>query len=70
MHSKYLWRVNLNEHSIVLPNIGNVGEVYYINPDKLPFKNNVLAHNAILLKSNENIKFKYYLLKSEYLNIN
>lgn len=63
---EYLWRVNLNEPSIVLPNIGNVGEVYYINPDKLPFNNNVLAPNAILLKSKENIKFKYYLLESKY----
>jgi len=63
---EYLWRVNLNKPCIVLPNIGNVGEVYYVNPDRLPHKNNVLAPNAILLKSDENIKFKYYLLESEY----
>ena len=34
---KFLHRVNLNEQSIVLPNIGaNIGEVYFINPSILP----------------------------------
>ena len=47
----YLWRVNLDKESIVLPNIGNCGEVYYLTPDMLPYKNNVLATNAILLRS-------------------
>lgn len=63
---EYLWRVNLDEPCIVLPNIGNIGEVYYINPKELPYSNNALAPNAILLKSNDNIKFKYYLLESPY----
>lgn len=28
---KYLWRVNLDEECIVLPNIGaNIGEVYFV----------------------------------------
>lgn len=61
---EYLWRVNLNETCIVLPNIGNVGEVYLVKPDELPCENNVLAPNAILLKSNEEIEFKYHLLDS------
>ena len=63
---EYMWRVNLDEPCIVLPNIGNIGEVYYINPKELPYSNNALAPNAILLKSNDNIKFKYYLLESPY----
>ena len=64
---EYLWRVNLNEKCIVLPNIGaNIGEIYFINPKDLPYKNNVLAPNAILLKSDENIVFKYYLLSTTY----
>ena len=63
---EYLWRVNLDESCIILPNIGNIGEVYYVDPMELPYSNNVLAPNAILLKSNDNIKFKYYLLESTY----
>lgn len=63
---EYLWRVNLNKPCIVLPNIGNVGEVYFVNPENLPYENNVLAPNAILLKSEQDIKFKYYLLESSY----
>ena len=69
----FLWRVNLNEECIVLPNIGNIGEVYFINPNNLPYKNNVLGPNSILLKSKNNIIFKYYLLSSplfkHYLNV-
>ena len=34
---KYLWRVHLDQASIVLPNIGNCGEVYFITPDILPY---------------------------------
>lgn len=48
----YLWRVNLNEECIVLPNVGvNCGEVYYINPKCLPYSNNVLGPNAIMVRS-------------------
>ena len=47
----YLWRVNLDEECIILPNIGNCGEVYLLNPDKLPYKHNVLGPNAIMVKS-------------------
>lgn len=49
----YLWRVNLNKESIVMPNVGNVGEVYYIHPKMFLTKNNVLGPNAILLGTKE-----------------
>ena len=62
---KYLWRVNLNEACIVLPNIGaNIGEVYYVEPSELPEKNNVLGPNAILLRTNEDKYFIFILLSS------
>lgn len=58
---KYLWKVNLNENALILPNIGaNIGEVYYINSLKLPYKNNVLGPNAILLKSSNNNLYYLY----------
>jgi hypothetical protein len=58
----YLWRVNLNEECIVLPNIGaNIGEVYYVEPSDLPQENNVLGPNAILLKTDED---KYFVFTS------
>lgn len=47
----YLWRVNLDSECLVLPNVGNCGEVYYITPDILPFSHNVLGPNSILVKS-------------------
>lgn len=49
----YLWRVNLNKESIVMPNVGNVGEVYYIHPKMFLTQNNVLGPNAILLGTKE-----------------
>ena len=62
----YLWRVNLNEECIVLPNIGaNIGEVYYIEPLSLPFKSNVLGPNAILLKTKDSTKFMFTLLQAD-----
>ena len=62
----YLWRVNLNEECIVMPNIGaNIGEVYYVEPSKLPQKRNVLGPNAILLNTNENKYFIFTLLNSK-----
>ena len=58
----YLWRVNLDRESIILPNIGNCGEVYYVTPKCLPYKHNVLATNAILLRSTTcNNKYLYHL---------
>ena len=57
----YLWRVNLNEDAIILPNIGaNIGEVYYVSALNLPHKNNVLGPNAILLKSSNNNLYYLY----------
>ncbi len=63
----FLYRVNLNENSIILPNIGaNIGESYYLEPNKLPNKNNVLGPNAILLKSKyNNTKYVYYLFNTK-----
>lgn len=58
----YLWRVNLNDDCIILPNIGaNIGEVYYVEPSDLPQENNVLGPNAILLKTDED---KYFVFTS------
>ncbi len=48
---KYLWRVNLNKEGLVLPNVGNCGEVYYITPNVFPLCNNVLGPNAIWVRS-------------------
>lgn len=51
---KYLWRVNLNSECVILPNIGNCGEVYLVTPKILPHKNNVLGPNAIYARSISN----------------
>lgn len=48
----YLHRVNLNEESLILPNVGNCGEIYYLQPSDLPSDNNVLGPNALLVRSN------------------
>ncbi len=62
----YLWRVNLNEECIVLPNIGaNIGEVYYVTPSDLPCENNVLGPNAILLKTENDTYFVFTSLSSD-----
>ena len=60
----YLWRVNLDKESLILPNIGNCGEIYYLTPDDLPYKRCALATNAILARS-EKINMKY--LKHAFL---
>lgn len=61
----FLWRVNLIEDNIVLPNIGaNIGEVYYISKKDLPYENNVLGPNAILLGNCKNLKYMYYYFQS------
>ena len=61
---EYLWRVNLDVESIILPNVGNCGEVYYSTPQILPYENCVLGPNAILLRSDEvNNKYLYYLFQ-------
>lgn len=62
----YLWRVNLNKESIILPNIGNCGEIYLINKEKLRYKNNVLGPNAILVRSiTNNNKFLSYSFQTK-----
>lgn len=66
----YLWRVNLNQESIILPNIGNCGEVYFIKPEDLPYENNVLATNAILVRSNVvNNKYLSYVFQDENFQV-
>lgn len=63
---KYLWRVQLNEESIILPNVGNCGEVYYTTPSKFPYENNVLGPNSILVRSTSvNMRFLFYLFQSK-----
>lgn len=58
---EYLWRVNLNEECLVLSNVGNCGEIYHIMPDTLPYTNNVLGPNALLLRTTIGMnKFFYY----------
>lgn len=60
----YLWRVNLSEECIILPNIGNCGEVYYLHPSMLVYPNNVLGPNAIMVRSkSHNQKYLAFALK-------
>ncbi|OOC27669.1 restriction endonuclease subunit S [Helicobacter pylori] len=52
---------NLNSDAIILPNIGNCGEIYYVDIKKLIHKHNALAPNAILLRTKKaNLKFLFY----------
>jgi type I restriction enzyme S subunit len=62
----FLWRVQLKESNIVLPNIGaNIGEKYYVSPEDLPKEKNVLGPNAILLRSKCNdTHFVYFRLST------
>lgn len=64
----YLWRVNLDKESIVLPNIGNCGEVYYLTPNDLPYKRCALATNSILVRSKQvNMKYlKHIFLAKDF----
>ncbi|MFV8472755.1 restriction endonuclease subunit S [Mycoplasma sp. SH20] len=50
----FLWRVQLNKECIVISNIGNWGEAFYIDPNKLPWEFNALAPNAIMLYTSSN----------------
>ena len=65
---EYLWRVNLNTECIILPNVGNCGEVYFVSPSMLPYRNNVLGPNAILVKSfkNSNRFLSYMFLSTDF----
>ena len=62
----FLWRVQLKEPNIVLPNIGaNIGEKYYVSTKDLPKEKNVLGPNAILLRSKCNdTHFVYFRLST------
>lgn len=64
----YLWRVNLNDEGLILPNVGNCGEVYYVTPDILLHDHNVLGPNAIWVRSDiVDNRFLYHLfLASEF----
>lgn len=63
---EFLYRVNLDEESIILPNVGNIGEVYFVNPESLPNEKNVLAPNSILLRSYKNDNaFLYQLFNTK-----
>ena len=62
---QFLWRVNLDAECIVMPNVGNCGEVYYILPQNLPYEKCALAPNAILIKSTcNNNKYLSYILQT------
>lgn len=61
----YLYRVNLDKESLVMPNVGNCGEIYYIKPENLPYENNVLGPNALLVRSSkENNRYLFHLFQS------
>ena len=64
----FLWRVQLDEESIVMPNVGNCGEIYYVNGSRLPFRKNVLGPNAILVRSiiNNNMFLSYNFLSETF----
>lgn len=62
----YLWRVNMNKECIVMPNVGNCGEIYYVQPQDLPYEHCALAPNAILVRSNaHNNRYLSYCLQVE-----
>ena len=68
---EYLYRVNLDKECIILPNVGvNCGEVYYVTPSILPYNNNVLGPNAVLVRSNNNNNhfLSYLFLGKDFQN--
>ena len=63
----FLWRVHLDAETIILPNIGNCGEVYYITKDRLPYPHCALAPNAIMVRSSTCLnRYLKYVFESEY----
>ena len=66
----YLWRVHLDKVSLILPNIGNCGEIYYLTPEKLPYPKCALAPNSILVRSSKyNMRYLYHVLQTkDYLD--
>lgn len=64
----HVWKFNLNNNGIILLNIDeNIGELYFLMPQILPFP--VKYANRLMLRSNNNIIFKYYLLSTDYFKI-
>ena len=65
-----IYGVNLNEECLVLSNVGNCGEVYYIIPEVLPYAHNVLGPNALLLRTTLGMNkfFYYWFLNSSFQN--
>ena len=56
----------MDKESIVMPNVGNCGEIYYVQPQDLPYDHCALAPNAILVRSNsQNNKYLSYCLQVE-----
>ena len=62
----YLWRVNLDKECIIMPNVGNCGEIYYVTPSIFPHEHNVLGPNAIVVRSEcVNNRFIACLMESD-----
>lgn len=66
----FLWRVHFDNPKIIMPNIGNCGEVYYVVPNELPSPRCALGPNAIMLSNtNYDLKFlSYVLTRSDFQN--
>ena len=65
-----MWRVHFDSPKIIMPNIGNCGEVYYVLPNELPSPRCALGPNAIMLSNtNSNLEFlSYVLTRSDFQN--
>lgn len=62
---EFLRRVDLEKSAIILPNIGNCGEVYYVEKKMLPYEHCALAPNAILVRtSTEDLKYLSYAFEA------
>ena len=63
---EYLWRVHFDGTKIIMPNIGNCGEVYIVETDSLPNKRCALGPNAIMLfNTQHDMKLLYYVLQND-----
>ena len=62
----FLSHVNLDKKTIVLPNVGNCGEVYLSDPKKLPYKRNVLGPNSIYVYTDKlDLEYLYYYFNTK-----
>lgn len=62
----YLWRVHFDSSKIIMPNIGNCGEVYLVEPQDLPNSRCALGPNAIMLSNTNNrMDYVYYYLQTD-----